>query len=522
MVDMLNHYFHTTGFTPHGHCFLWTPLLLWSYVVFDSVIAASYYSIPVALWYFVRKRPDLPFRWIFVLFGLFVMACGTTHVLSIWNIWEPDYWLDAGIKGVTAVASVITAVLLWPLIPRALAIPSQAELARVNAELQREIAERKRSEERLQLAFERVGASEARLEAFLNNSSSVMFIKDIDGRYVHVNEPFVRSFGLPRERVISRTDAEIFPAEQALRFTTNDAAALRSDKAIQVEEIAHYADGMHTSLVCKFPIHDANGQVTALGGIVTDITQRKQIENKITQLNEDLLRRTTELESANQELEAFCYSVSHDLRAPVRAIDGFRGLLADELGAELSVKAERYLGRISSAARRMGELIDALLSLSQISREPLHTAPVDLSALATEIARELEHTEPQRRVAWHIQAGLNVEGDARLLRIALQNLLGNAWKFTKNSAAARIEFGTAPGNRTFFVRDNGIGFHMAYKAKLFRPFERLHGVNEYPGNGIGLATVHRIFQRHRGRVWAEGVEGSGATFFFEVAAKQAA
>jgi PAS domain S-box-containing protein len=507
MIDAFLHFFDSSGFTPHGHCFLWTPSLLWSYVVADSVIALSYYSIPVALWYFVRKRRDVPFRWVFVMFGVFVMACGTTHILAIWDIWQPDYWTDAAVKGLTAVASVVTAFFLWPLIPRALAIPSQAQLERVNTALQNEIAEREHSE--------------ARLEAFLDNSAALMFIKDLDGRYLHVNQSFLRSYGLTRERVLLRSDAELFDREQATQFQTNDAKAIAAGTSIQVEQTARYADGgSHTTLVSKFPIFDASGRITALGGIAADITQRKQAEEQIRRLNEDLISRTAELETSNKELEGFCYSVSHDLRAPLRAIDGFRALLASEFAAGLASTATAYLERIGNAAQQMGQLIDALLFLSRISREPLDIKRVDLSTMVADIAAKLEQSDPHRRVTWRIAPDLGVEGDAKLLRIALENLMGNAWKFTGKTARAQIEFGGDDG--VFFVRDNGTGFSMAYGSKLFRAFERLHTPKEFPGIGAGLATAERILRRHRGRIWAEAAEGQGATFFFELGANQQA
>jgi len=503
MVDALVPYFDSSGFVPRGYSFLWTPLLLWSQVVFDSIIAAFYYSMPVALWYFVRKRSDVASLWRFVLFTVFAIASGTTHVLSIWNIWQPDYWADAGTKGVTAFASVLVAVYLWPLIPRALAKPSEEQLVRMNSALQKEMAERRQSE--------------AQLEAFMNNSSSVMFIKDLEGRYLHVNEPFDRFFGIARRHAITHTDAELFPPEQAAQFRANDAKALAAGTAIQFEETARYENGLHTSIVCKFPIIDRSGRTTALGGLVTDITQRKEAEEKIKQLNAALISRTAELEAANEALESFCYSISHDFRAPVRAIDGFRARLANELPPPLPSTATGYLDRIGSAVRRMGQLIDALLSLARISREPLHARHVDLSTIVEEIAGALERGEPGRHVKWRIQPRLGAEGDARLLRIALENLVGNAWKFTAKTAEPQIEFGgqATPG-AVFFVRDNGAGFSMAYQAKLFRAFERLHTAKEFPGTGVGLATAQRIFQRHHGRIWAQAAEGRGATFFFEI------
>lgn len=229
------------------------------------------------------------------------------------------------------------------------------------------------------------------------------------------------------------------------------------------------------------------------------------------------------LEGANKELEAFSYSVSHDLRAPLRTIDGFSRILLEDYERSLDAEGRDYLGRVRNASRHMGHLIDDLLNLSRVSRGPLSQEKVNLSFLVAGIARELHGTDPDREVEFTIEQGVTGWGDDGLLLVVLKNLLGNAWKFTRKESVARIEFGVRKGpydyssNPVYYVRDNGAGFDMTYAGKLFGAFQRLHGAQEFEGTGIGLATVQRIVHRHGGRVWAEGEVGVGAAFYFTLA-----
>jgi DNA-binding response OmpR family regulator len=270
--------------------------------------------------------------------------------------------------------------------------------------------------------------------------------------------------------------------------------------------------------------------------------RRKQFEDEHRKVREELLQSelraaeeraarrlaeakatlVEELERKNKELEAFSYSVSHDLRAPLRSIHGFSQALLEDYQATLDEKGQGYLGRVCAAARRMDELIDDLLLLSRVSAAGLSRSKVNLSVVARSIADELSRKEPERTVTFVIEDELCVDADSRLMRVLLDNLLGNAWKFTSKTAIARIEFGREPQEResVYYIRDNGAGFNMTYAEKLFSPFQRLHSDADFQGTGIGLATVHRIAERHGGRVWAKGEVGRGATLFFAIPAGQ--
>jgi signal transduction histidine kinase/CHASE3 domain sensor protein len=239
-----------------------------------------------------------------------------------------------------------------------------------------------------------------------------------------------------------------------------------------------------------------------------------QIQILNEELEERVRQRTAELEATNRELEAFSYSVSHDLRAPLRSVDGFSVALEEDYGAVITGEGLHYLARIRAGVQRMGQLIDALLQLSRITRAELNVEHVQLSTLAQAVAEELEQANPGRALEFVIEPGLEVQGDHRLLRAVLENMLGNAIKFTANEATARIAFGFSPGKRAYFVQDNGAGFDQQYAGKLFVAFQRLHGEKDFQGSGIGLATVARVIRRHHGEIWAEGAVGEGATFWF--------
>ena len=264
--------------------------------------------------------------------------------------------------------------------------------------------------------------------------------------------------------------------------------------------------------------HDEMGTlVRAFNEMLVQIQERDAALRKSSdELEQRVINRTQELHAANKELEAFSYSVSHDLRAPLRSIDGFSQALLEDYAATLDQQGREFLQRIRVNSQRMAQLIDDLLNLSRMTRCDIQRGPVDMSAIAFAIASELQRTSPDRQAEWFIAPSVIANGDARLLRVVLENLLGNAWKFTSKQERAAIEVGVMPHERTtaFYVRDNGAGFDMAYAGKLFGAFQRVHEATEFEGTGIGLATVQRIIHRHGGRVWAESAVDRGATFYF--------
>ena len=294
-----------------------------------------------------------------------------------------------------------------------------------------------------------------------------------------------------------------------------------SGRAVKLtdDEVGNLADAFNNMLE---EIEQSTRELQASNReLARESEERHRAREEVLRLNEALEQRvsdrTAQLQMINQELESFCYSVSHDLRGPLRAIDGFSEALEEELSETvLSEDAQRYLGRIRAATQRMGQLIEDLLNLSRVSRTEISRQELDISSVAEEVVRNLQLMEPQRDVDVSIWPGMRATGDQRLIRVMLENLIGNAWKFTNGRDEARIEVGSMPdnGSTVFFVRDNGSGFDMAYSDKLFGAFQRLHSASEFPGTGIGLATVQRIINRHGGRIWVDAAPGKGARFYF--------
>jgi PAS domain S-box-containing protein len=366
---------------------------------------------------------------------------------------------------------------------------------------------------------EELRALEHRYHLAFNANPAYMCITDMDRKYIDVNDAFARRIGLPREEIIGKRPREV-------GFVVNLADARPIFDGLQatgmVRDIELHAQmpdkqmGVGLASAAKIEL---DGKPCILWAIL-DITQRKQAENMLKSLNAELegrvRDRTDRLEAINKELEAFSYSVSHDLRAPLRAIDGFSKALLEDYRHRLDTDGQDYLLRVRNASQRMGELIDDLLNLSRVTRAEIVRTDVNLTSIAERIIADLQQHDPERKVEILIQPDVHVRGDAKLLTIVVDNLLNNAWKYTRKQPSARIEFGTKeePNQKVYFVRDNGTGFDPVYQNKLFTPFQRLHRASEFEGHGIGLATIRRIIERHSGKVWAEGTVDQGATFYF--------
>jgi PAS domain S-box-containing protein len=700
----------SADFMPHGYCYLWNPWIVWLHVISDGLITLSYYCIPLALVYLVRRRRDLLFNWIFGMFGVFILGCGTTHLMEIWTVWHASYLLAGVVKGMTAAVSVLTAVMLIPLIPKAIALPSTEQLAGINCELRLQVVERERSEHHLQ---ETLAARERTLAELAENKSAVEDLQrakdelqesltareralkeifeqkfaldqhaivattDVHGTITYVNEKFcsiskysreellgqnnrilnsghhpkeffqqmyftiangkvwhgeiknrakdgsvywvgttivptLATDGKPQQYVAIRADiterkqAEERLAGQAEELSRQSEELLRSREALEtqtlmlrsvldsmaeglvaadgqgkfilwnaaavkilgldsanlpIEKWSEHYNVYREDMVTPFPadelplVRAIRGEASTTqmfvrnpersggtwiegsggplrnkdgalrGGVVAfrDITQRKTDEREIRKLNEELeervVQRTAQLEAANRELEAFTYSVSHDLRAPLRHIGGFSKILIEDFASGMEPEARHHLQRIQDGTKRMGLLVDELLNLARVGRHSLKPQEINLNSVIDEVVSLLLPETEGRKISWKIAKLPCANCDPILVKQVFQNLIANALKFTRPREHAVIEINHHQQNEqtVIFVRDNGVGFNMKYQDKLFGVFQRLHRAEDFEGTGIGLATVQRIIHKHGGRVWAEAEPDKGATFYFTLA-----
>jgi len=760
-MDFLRQLFGPGEFMPQGYCSLWNPGLVWLDVISDTLIAASYFTIPFTLLWFVRKRRDLPFGWMFGLFGTFLVSCGATHLMEVWNRGHAEYWLAGVLKAVSAVASVATAILLARLVPQAWQYPSAGQWMEANSALETEVRERRDLEIRLRIRENRyreqaelldlifdavivrnakdeitywnrgaeelygwdaeevlgkvthelfqtvfpkalaeiqaeiletgyweaelmhrrrdgsvatvssrwvlrrdaegnpsgilesnrdIGRSKQEEQKFRNlleSAPDAIVIVDQKGLIQLINAQTEKLFGYTRAELIGapvetlvpqcfrgrhwshregyaqspqprsmgaglelygrRKDGTEFPIEislspletaegtlvcSAIRDVTQrkqlaerhrenelrfrllidavkdyaiislDADGLVTTWNTGAERLKGYSSGeiigQHMSRfypqadiarrkpdqelqqaastghmedqgwrvrkdgshfwaeVAITAVHDSAGKLIGFLKIAKDITAKRDAEDQIQKLNSELTQRVEELGTVNRELESFSYSVSHDLRAPLRHVDGFARILKEEYSPTLPEDAIRYLDRILEAATHMGQLIDDLLNLARIGRREMKREGVRIANVVKQAIAELPSEAQERHIEWRIEPLPEMNCDAGLLKLVFSNLLSNAVKFTRKQPIAVIEIGArmTGGVATIFVRDNGVGFDPRYADKLFGVFQRLHRHEDFEGTGVGLATVQRIIRRHGGEIWAESQVNSGTTFSF--------
>jgi PAS domain S-box-containing protein len=465
--------------------------------------------------------------------------------MEVWTIWFPSYWLAGAVKAVTACFSVATAILLIQLAPRALALPATQWLIEINRKLTWEVEQRAEAESSLrrvsedleERVAERTAAlvasnqflreSEQRYRTLVEHAPEAIVVLDLDvGRFADANQNAERLFGMSREELLRVGPVEVSPPFQPDGRPSSQAAGEELDKALR--HVTPRFEWTHRNTTGKeIPCEISLVRLPSSGrnlvrASIVDISARKQAIEEIHKLNAELeLRvkeRTAQLEAANHDLESFTYSVSHDLRAPLRHMDGFSRILVEDYGPQLPPGAKQHVERVRTATRHMGQLVDDLLNLARVGRGSLRIVTTDLNEVVAETILSLEAETRGRAVEWRVGRLSPAECDPGLMRQVFFNLLSNALKFTHHREKAVIEIGEirGEGQPVIFVRDNGVGFDMKYADKLFQVFQRLHSEEEFEGTGVGLAIVYRILQKHGGAIRAESSPQIGATFFFTV------
>jgi len=367
--------------------------------------------------------------------------------------------------------------------------------------------------------------SKAELETIFNSISDAIIYSDTNRHIIQVNPATETAFGYRSEELIGGTAERLYADSGDFEQQGTRQFSKTSDIKSASYELRYQRKDGSTFIGETFgaKVFDNKGQMVGFIGVIRDVTRRKQVEAELLQYQEHLedlvSERTVELSSLNHELEAFSYSVSHDLRAPLRAINGFSTVLCQDFKNKLDAEAVDYLQRIQKASVKMGHLIDDLINLSRVSRVDVKKETIDLSSMAEDILTALQNEEPDRKVSWDVEKGLSVKADKTLIHVMMLNLLGNAWKYTAKTPEATIRFHRRLQEGepdALCVEDNGIGFDTKYMQKIFKPFERLHSDSEFEGTGIGLATVYRVVKRHAGHIWAESTLNKGSRFYFRL------
>ena len=536
-----------SDFMPHSHCYLMHKDVLWLHVISDGSIALSYLTIPAALFYFVKKRKDMVFSWMFVMFALFILGCGMTHFFEVWTAWDPIYRLSGLVKAITAIVSAATAVALWRLIPAALALPSPDQFRRVLVDRESELLRRGEAEARLLAAHtiledrvhertaELAAANEAlrakvaecqRIEdelrrsqqlfqAIMDHSPAVIYIKDLESRYLFVNRQFEKVFGASAEEARGRSAHDILPAELADAHRSHDLQTLRALEPLEFEEVVAGEDGAHTYLAVRFPLPGPDGRLHAIGGIARDITESKKAAEEIRQAKD-------EAEKASHAKSEFLSRMSHELRTPMNAVLGFGQIL--EMDPKLNASERGAVEQILLGGKHLLALINEVLDISRIDaggvRVEIET--VDVAAtfeVCLELMRPLAEQrsiqlviDPMLRRKGHIRA------DRRRFKQVALNLLSNAIKYNRPAGTVTVAYESADEHRLrVTVRDTGAGLTEDELERSFEPFERLGAeTSGVEGAGLGLTLSRRLVHLMGGELGARSVLGEGSTFWIEL------
>ena len=543
--------FDTTNFMPHGHCYLWTPSLLWTYVFSDAIIGASYYSIPAALTYLVGKRKDLSFNWMFKLFSLFIVCCGTTHFISILTIWRPDYYLDASVKLVTAAASLITAVLLWPVLPKILRIPTPGQLQAVIANMHAEVQTRTAAEQKLahfnetlemrvqqrtrelaaaneslqnemtvrQRTERALRESEERFRAALDANSDIVWTNNAQGEMTGEQTGWSTYTGQSFEEYQNNGWSEAVHPDDVAATLKQWKAAVETGSAFMFEHRLRRRDGTYRNMQIRaVPVKNTDGSVREWVGVHRDITMQRESETQRAALLERERAARNAAEQASRTKDEFLANVSHELRTPLNAMLGWANVLlaSPQLGHE---DLKKGLGTIERNARLQAKIIEDLLDMNRIlsGNLRLDVTPVDIRSVLQAAVETVQPAANAKaiRVETNIGSDLMVPGDSGRLQQVFWNLLSNAVKFTPRGGKVTIATRKLDSLLEICVQDDGIGMSPEFLPRVFERFrqEDASSSRAHGGLGLGLAIVKELVELHGGSVSAASKgEGKGARF----------
>lgn len=503
---------------PHGNCFLWRPSVLWLHVISDLVIAAAYYSIPILLYYVVRKRSDFRMRGLGYMFAGFIFACGTSHLMLVWDIWHSTYRLEGVIKAITAALSIATAIVSIRLAPTVLKIGTPEQLNEIKAQMREEICAREYAEEQLRRHIQaELTASEDKLRSCFEAASQAILGVSAGGQIVLVNRRTEEMFGYSRDELLGEELELLLPD----RFRTIHHE--HRDHYFKEPRVRSMGAGMELAGRRKdgteFPIEIGLSHVQTPDGplafgLVSDISERRKAADELKRVNDELRR-------SNVEIEQFAHVASHDLQEPLRMITNYLQLVERRYASNLDEDGKEFIHYAVDGAKRMKALIADLLDFSRVGTSVTNYRSTLAASILQDALTNLKTAIDESGAQITADPLPPVVVDPILLTQVFQNLIANAIKFHKGTTPrVHISAKRQSDEWIFSVRDNGIGIELRHIERIFRIFERLHAAEDYPGSGIGLAVTKKIVERHGGRIWAESTPGLGSTFYFSIAVEK--
>ncbi|HTR29564.1 MAG TPA: ATP-binding protein [Puia sp.] len=508
VVEFFSRLFDTTDWPPRWHCGRWTDFHGWLYIISDLLIWSAYFAIPAVIIRYLSRKQDIRFVRIYFLFAAFILACGATHFLDAIAFWIPAYRFNAFVLLITGILSWVTVFQLIKILPHAFSLKSGTELEKLVAERTAEL-----TKSHTEIADYKYALDESAIVAITNQK----------GIITHVNQNFCKISKYDANELLGKDHRIINSGFHPKEYIRDIWVTIANGRIWKGELKNKAKDGsfywVDTTIV---PFLGEDNKPYQYVAIRADITGRKRVEEAYLKLNEDLERRialrTAQLEAATKEMEAFTYSVSHDLRAPLRGIIGFANVLEEEYAEKIDDDGRRVISIIKKNTLKMGHLIDDLLSFSRIGKAEMRKSMINMQEMASTVVEDEMTNKDTTRIRWNIQPLPPAAANPETIRQVWVNLISNAVKYSATRQEAHIQIGGFVRNeeKVFFVKDNGVGFDSRYKDKLFRVFQRLHSPDDFEGTGIGLALVEKIVSKHGGRVWAEGEPDKGACFYFSL------